>query len=74
LFCPGGPEPEEILTALRVDDTKVALKSGYDQYISVDANGLVVGRSMAIGTKEQWEPVFQEVTLVAKCCVQTIYL
>ncbi|WAQ99276.1 FRG1-like protein [Mya arenaria] len=56
----GGPEPEEILTAVKVDDTKVAFKSGYDQYISVDSGNMVVGRSMAIGTKEQWEPVFQE--------------
>lgn len=56
----GGPEPEEILTAVKVDECKVALKSGYDQYLSVSPEGLVVGRSMAIGSKEQWEPVFQE--------------
>lgn len=58
----GGPEPEEILTAVKVDETKVALKSGYGQYISVGSNNLVVGRSMAIGSKEQWEPVFQDVS------------
>lgn len=55
-----GPEPEEILTAVKVDDTKIALKSGYDQYLSVGNNNVVIGRSMAIGSKEQWEPVFQE--------------
>lgn len=55
-----GPEPEEILLAVKVDDNKIALKSGYDQYLSVEPNNLVVGRSMAIGNKEQWEPVFEE--------------
>lgn len=65
-FPVGGPEPEEILTAVKVDETKIALKSGYDQYLSVGTNNLVLGRSMAIGSKEQWEPVFQEVKLICK--------
>lgn len=64
----GGPEPEEILTALKVDETKLALKSGYDQYLSVGANNLVVGRSIAIGSKEQWEPVFQEGKMALNGC------
>ncbi|KAL4230863.1 Protein frg1 [Mactra antiquata] len=63
-----GPEPEEILTAVKVDETKIALKSGYDQYISVGSNNLVIGRSMAIGSKEQWEPVFQEGQMALNGC------
>ena len=47
-----------------MDETKVALKSGYGQYLSLGPSNLVVGRSIAIGTKEQWEPVFQEVRII----------
>ncbi|XP_074650866.1 protein FRG1-like [Tubulanus polymorphus] len=63
-----GPIQPEILTAIRVNDTKVALKSGYDKYLSVDEKGIVVGRSDAIGTREQWEPVFQEGKLAFLGC------
>ncbi|XP_064481797.1 protein FRG1-like isoform X2 [Ornithodoros turicata] len=55
-----GPSPEEILTAVRVSDTKIALKSGFGKYLRVLPDGSVVGRSDAIGPLEQWEPVFQE--------------
>ena len=41
----------------------MAFKSGYDKYISVDSKNRVVGRSDAIGAKEQWDPVFQEVSV-----------
>lgn len=54
-----GPEPEEILTAFKVNETKIALKSGYGKYLGVDKKGKVVGRSDAVGPMEQWEPVFQ---------------
>ena len=60
----GGPEPEEILTAVKIDETKIALKSGYGLYLSVSPENLVIGRSQAIGAKEQWEPVFEEVSIV----------
>ena len=57
-----GPEAQEILTAIKISDTKIALKSGYDKYLSVeDGGGRVAGRSDAIGSREQWEPVIQEV-------------
>ena len=56
-----GPDPEEIITAICVGDTKVAFKSGYDKYLSVDGKGRVVGRSDAISEREQWEPIFQDV-------------
>ncbi|GFQ66090.1 protein FRG1 [Trichonephila clavata] len=55
-----GPDPEEILTAIRVSDTKIALKSGYNKYLRVGMDGRLYGRSDAIGSMEQWEPVFQD--------------
>ena len=56
-----GPSPEEILTAVRVSGSLIALKSGYDKYLSVQTDGRIVGRSDAISGREQWEPVFQDV-------------
>lgn len=55
-----GPSPEEILTAVKLSDSKIALKSGYGKYLCVQPDGAVVGRSDAIGPLEQWEPVFQD--------------
>ncbi|XP_055327686.1 protein FRG1 homolog [Paramacrobiotus metropolitanus] len=55
-----GPNPEEILIAVRVSDTKIALKSGYDKYLAVSASGKLVGKAEAIGSLEQWEPVFEK--------------
>ncbi|XP_054329853.1 protein FRG1B-like [Pongo pygmaeus] len=37
---------------------RIALKSGYGKYVGIHSDGLV-GRSDAIGPREQWEPVFQ---------------
>lgn len=54
-----GPSPEEILTAVTINDQKVALKSGYNKYLGVENNGNVTGRADAIGAREQWEPIFQ---------------
>lgn len=57
-----GEEPDaiEILTAVKINDTKIALKSGYGKYLGIDASDHVTGRADAIGAREQWEPVFQE--------------
>ncbi|XP_046569053.1 protein FRG1-like isoform X1 [Haliotis rubra] len=54
------PDVTEILTAITVGESKIALKSGYGKYLSIDPEGRVVGKSDAIGSREQWEPVFQE--------------
>lgn len=54
------PDPIEILTAVKVNETKIALKSGYGKYLSIDPDDGVIGRAEAIGAREQWEPVFQE--------------
>ncbi len=52
LFCVGstrpfgeGPEQQQILTAIRISDNKIALKSGFGKYLAINKNGLVVGRS-----------------------------
>lgn len=55
-----GPSPEEILTAIPVSERKIALKSGYGKYLKIDKDGMVTGRSDAIGAMEQWEPVYQD--------------
>ncbi|XP_064638083.1 protein FRG1-like [Lineus longissimus] len=54
------PEPPEVYTAFQINETKIALKSGYGKYLSVSSEGMVVGRMDAIGGREQWEPVFQD--------------
>ena len=55
------PDPTEVFTVLKLSETKVAFKSGYGKYLSVDMERRVVGRSEAISNREQFEPVFQEV-------------
>ncbi|XP_047990443.1 protein FRG1 homolog [Leguminivora glycinivorella] len=55
-----GPAPEEIFTAFPAGETKFALKSGYGKYLGVSKEGVVIGRSDAVGPMEQWEPVWQE--------------
>lgn len=55
-----GPDPPEQFTAIKVSDSRIALKSGYGKYLGVNSDGVVVGRSDAIGSREQWEPVFQD--------------
>lgn len=57
------PAPEEVFTAFPVGETKITLKSGYGKYLGIDKNGIVVGRSDAVSTLEQWEPVFQVIKL-----------
>lgn len=54
------PDPEEILTAVRFNNTQIALKSGYNKYLSIDTKNRLVGRSDAIGAREHFEPVFQD--------------
>ncbi|XP_014868010.1 PREDICTED: protein FRG1 [Poecilia mexicana] len=55
-----GPDPPEQLTAIKLSDTRIAFKSGYGKYLGINSDGLVMGRSDAIGSREQWEPVFQD--------------
>ncbi|KAM3956428.1 FSHD region gene 1 [Aphomia sociella] len=55
-----GPSPEEIFTAFPAGENKFALKSGYGKYLGVTKDGVVIGRSDAVGPMEQWEPVWQD--------------
>uniref|UniRef100_K7GJ30 Protein FRG1 n=1 Tax=Pelodiscus sinensis TaxID=13735 RepID=K7GJ30_PELSI len=69
-----GPSPPEQFTAAKLSDTRIALKSGYGKYLGINSDGLVVGRSDAIGSREQWEPVFQDgkmALLAANSCFIT---
>lgn len=61
-----GPLPEEILTAVVINDQKVAFKSGYGKYLGYDKEGNVIGKADAIGPLEHWEPIFQ-VSFRANC-------
>lgn len=66
-----GPAPEEILTAVNVNDFKIAFKSGYNKYLRVEKDGTVTGRSDAIGPMEQWEPIFCDGKLALQSNLQT---
>ncbi|CAL8286294.1 unnamed protein product [Arctogadus glacialis] len=55
-----GPEPPEQFTAIKLSDSRLAFKSGYGKYLGITSESLVVGRSEAIGSREQWEPVFED--------------
>jgi protein FRG1 len=69
-----GPDAIEILTAYKVTDSKFAIKSGYGKYLGVDDKGRVVGRADAISSREQWEPVFQDVRSSNKKCRQILVI
>lgn len=54
-----GPHPEEIFTAVLINEDKVAFKSGYGKYLKVEKDGIITGRSDAVSAVEQFEPVFE---------------
>ena len=56
------PDPAEVFTVVRVSENRVAFKSGYNRYVSVNSAGELVGRMEAIGPRETWEPVFEDVS------------
>ncbi|XP_055596113.1 protein FRG1 homolog [Uranotaenia lowii] len=55
-----GPDPEEIFTAVLINEEKVAFKSGYGKYLKAEKDGMLTGRSDAVSALEQFEPVFEE--------------
>jgi len=57
-----GAEPDitEQFTGVVLSNNKIALKTGFGKYLSVDHNSTVVGRSDAIASMEMWEPVFEQ--------------
>ncbi|XP_052867724.1 protein FRG1 homolog isoform X1 [Anopheles cruzii] len=54
------PDPEEILSAVLINEDKVAFKSGYGKYLKVEKDGMITGRSDAVSALEQFEPVFEQ--------------
>ncbi|XP_072932932.1 protein FRG1 homolog [Epargyreus clarus] len=64
-----GPSPEEIFTAFPAGENKFALKSGYGKYLGVSKDGVVIGRSDAVGPMEQWEPVWQDGKTAILCAL-----
>lgn len=59
------PKPDEIFSLIKTpDDTKFSLKTGYGKYFGVDANGYLVATADAIGPRERFEAVFQDVSLI----------
>ena len=44
---------------MRITENKIALKSGYNKYLTVCSDNIVRGIADAVGVNEQWEPVFQ---------------
>jgi len=55
-----GPEPEEILMAMKVGEGKISLKSGFDKYLRLDKSGKMVGVSDAVGAMEMFEPIWED--------------
>jgi len=58
-----GPDPEEILMAMKVggcEGDKVSLKSGFDRFLRLNKQDQLHGVSEAVGTLEQFQPVWQD--------------
>ncbi|XP_049285977.1 protein FRG1 homolog [Anopheles funestus] len=54
------PDPEEIFSAVLINEQKVAFKSGYGKYLKAEKDGMITGRSDAVSALEQFEPVFDQ--------------
>lgn len=54
------PPPECELSAFIVNGNKIYLKSGFGKFLRPEDDGVITGRSEAAGTKEAFEPVFQD--------------
>lgn len=57
------PSPEEILTLIRTPESNwVALKTGYGKYITCAVDGRLEAMQEAIGVRERFEFVFDDVS------------
>ncbi|KAI3381867.1 hypothetical protein SNEBB_005346 [Seison nebaliae] len=54
------PKEEEIFSLTKINDVEFALKSGFNKYLSINVNGLVVGRKDAIDRTCYWKLVWEE--------------
>uniref|UniRef100_A0A8C4R053 FSHD region gene 1 n=1 Tax=Eptatretus burgeri TaxID=7764 RepID=A0A8C4R053_EPTBU len=69
-----GPSQPEQLTAVKLSDSRIALKSGYGKFLGVQSDGVVQAKADAIGPREQWEPVFQDVRHFCCFIVTSLYI
>lgn len=51
------PDPTEIVTVVAVTERKIALKTAYGRYITLEADGSLAAKTEAMGVRELWEPV-----------------
>lgn len=56
------PGPAEVFTVVHMSENKIALKTGYGLYVSVNSAGELTGQAEAIGLREMWDPVFEDVS------------
>jgi hypothetical protein len=63
-LCAGdGPAPEEILSCIRTPDCQwIALKTGFGKYVGVDSSAKIIATAEAVGPREKWDVVFQDVS------------
>ncbi|EGD80546.1 hypothetical protein PTSG_01137 [Salpingoeca rosetta] len=60
-----GPDVQEILTIMCVSDNRVAIKTPFNRFLSVESeSGDVTGLKEAIGALELWQPIFDDEGLV----------
>ena len=63
-----GPVAQEVFTITNVSESRIAIKTAFGRYLSVDfEDGSVDGRAEAIGATQLFQPVFQGVSLSPRC-------
>uniref|UniRef100_A0A1I8AZM0 Protein FRG1 n=1 Tax=Meloidogyne hapla TaxID=6305 RepID=A0A1I8AZM0_MELHA len=62
-LCNGEPpNPEEILTLIKSpDDPKISLKTGFGKYVGFDSEAYLIATADAIGARERFVAVFEDV-------------
>ncbi|PAV86448.1 hypothetical protein WR25_18658 [Diploscapter pachys] len=64
------PSPEEIFALVKTpDEQKISFKTGYGKYVGVDSDGKLIATAEAIGSRERFQPVFEE----GKTALQAIH-
>ncbi|MES1903989.1 MAG: Protein frg1, partial [Paramarteilia canceri] len=53
------PSEQEQFVVLPVEESIIALKTGYEKYIGLNSKMQMIAISDAVGVKERFEPVFQ---------------
>ena len=61
IYIGEGPQAGEVFSIVRIGEAKLAMKSAYGRFVSVSVSGELAGRMEAVGPREQWEFVFEEV-------------